>query len=100
MTRTQIEAFLRPPGLEEAWGLLRSGDPSVRPVSGGTDLTIACPPEVRTLVDLTRAVPHSIEATEGEIVIGAMATLTAVAEHPAVARHATGVIPELSLIHI
>ncbi|RPI24868.1 MAG: hypothetical protein EHM57_02235, partial [Actinobacteria bacterium] len=100
VTRTQIDTYHLPPRLEGAWALLRSGDPRVRAVSGGTDLTIACPPEVTTLVDLSQAVPAQITVgDDGEIEIGAMATLTAMSQHPAVAAHATGVIPEM-LFHV
>jgi aerobic carbon-monoxide dehydrogenase medium subunit len=100
VTRSQIDTYLRPSSLAEAWDLLRGGDPAVRVVSGGTDLTIACPAEVRTLVDVRAAIPAAIEAADdGTITIGAMATLTSIAEHPALAAHATGVIPEM-LAHV
>jgi CO/xanthine dehydrogenase FAD-binding subunit len=96
MTTTQIAAYHRPRNLDEAWGLLGRADPTMRAVSGGTDLTIACPPEVTALVDLAGAVSASIETRDGgEIEIGAMATLSRMAENPAVAAHATGVIPEM-----
>lgn len=96
MTTTQIERFLRPEGIEQAWELLAGGDPAVRPVSGGTDLTIACPPEVTTLVDLSGAVSREITVGQnGELHLGAMVTLTEMAEHPEVAKVATGVIPEM-----
>jgi CO/xanthine dehydrogenase FAD-binding subunit len=100
MTTTQIAAYHRPRSLDEAWALLGQADPTVRAVSGGTDLTIACPPEVTALVDLAGAVSASIETHDGGgIEIGAMARLSAVADHPAVAAHATGVIPEM-LAHV
>lgn len=95
MSRSQIESYLRPRGPNEAWEILGRGDNSVRVVSGGTDLTIACPPEVTTLVDVSRALPASVELREDELVIGAMATLTEMIEDSHVAGWASGVIAEM-----
>lgn len=95
MSRSQIESYLRPHGPNEAWEVLGRGDASVRVVSGGTDLTIACPPEVTTLVDVSEALPAGIELTDDGLTIGAMATLTAMIEDPHVAGWATGVIAEM-----
>ena len=95
MSRSQIESYLRPLGPNEAWEILGRGDNSVRVVSGGTDLTIACPPEVTTLVDVSRALPASVELHEDELTVGAMATLTEMIEDPHLAGWASGVIAEM-----
>lgn len=95
MSRSQIESYLRPRGPNEAWEVLGRGDHSVRVLSGGTDLTIACPPEVTTLVDVSRALPAAIDSSGDGLTIGAMATLTEMIEAPAVAGWASGVIVEM-----
>ena len=96
MSRNHVHTYRRPASQAEAWRLIESGDPAVRLLSGGTDLTIACPPEVTTLVDVRHAVGSTIRTGEdGSIDIEAMATLTAVAEHPALRSHVSGVMPDM-----
>jgi aerobic carbon-monoxide dehydrogenase medium subunit len=92
---TQIEAFHRPPDLDAAWQLLREGGHAVRLVGGGTDLVVACPDEVTTLVDLAGCGLDRIEVgDEGGLRLGAMATFSDLLDHPAVRAHATGVLAE------
>jgi aerobic carbon-monoxide dehydrogenase medium subunit len=96
MPTDQITAFHRPDDLDAAWALLREGDTSVRLLGGGTDLVVACPAEVRTLVDLADAGLGDIVAgDDGSLRLGAMATFTELLEHPAVRAHATGVLAEM-----
>lgn len=96
MSKPGISAYHRPDTLEDAWGHVADGDPSVRLLSGGADLTIHAPDEVTTLVDVSRVIGAAIQPEpEGTIGIGAMATLTDVMEYPDLAEHATGVIPEM-----
>lgn len=95
MSRSQIRSYLRPRGPYEAWEILGSGDPSVRALAGGTDLAIACPPEVETLVDVSGALPGGVERTGDGLAIGAMTTLTELLEDPRVAAFATGVVAEM-----
>ncbi len=95
MPVTQIEAFHRPRSLEQVWRLLDEGGPSTRLVGGGTDLTIACPSEVRILVDLAGLGLDRIQATPETVHVGAMATLTALLEHDALSRLAGGVLGEM-----
>ncbi len=93
MSRTQIAEYARPESLNEAWGFVAAAGPSMRLVAGGSDLTIASPPEVTRLVDLSGALSNEIRVTaDGEINIGAMATLSAIAEHRTIASHASGVV--------
>lgn len=100
MSKPGISAYHRPNTLEEAWSHVAGGDPAVRLLSGGADLTIHAPAEVTTLVDLSRAVDAGIQkAPDGSIGMGAMATLTDVMEHPDLRTHATGVIPEM-MVHV
>lgn len=100
MSKPGISAYHRPDTLEEAWDHVSSGDPSIRLLSGGADLTIHAPPEVTTLVDASRILSKTIETdADGSIHLGAMTTLTGVLEHPDVAAHATGVVPEM-MIHV
>lgn len=96
MSRIQIAEYGRPESLEEAWKWVASATPSLRLVGGGSDLTIAAPPEVTHLLDLSRALSHAIEVeTDRSITIGAMATLTAISEHPGVASLASGVVARM-----
>lgn len=100
MSRPSITTYHRPESLEEAWDHVAPGDPSLRVLSGGADLTIHAPPEVQTLVDVGRVLDKGIDLEDdGTIRIGAMATLTDVMEHPVLASHGTGVIPEM-MIHV
>lgn len=99
MSQPNITSFLRPATLEEAWGLISKGDPSLRILTGGSDLTINAPPEVTTLVDVSALLDHSIESDDAGIRIGAGATLTEVLEDSAVAAHAGGVVPEM-MVHV
>ncbi|MFO7548557.1 MAG: FAD binding domain-containing protein [Acidimicrobiia bacterium] len=96
MPVTGIRSFERPDTLGEAWGLVQRGGGRVRLLGGGTDLTIHCPPEVDTLVDLSRCGLADIDlSADGRIRVGAMATLTDLLEHPAVVAHASGVMSEM-----
>jgi CO/xanthine dehydrogenase FAD-binding subunit len=96
VSRPGISEYLRPASLDEAWRRIADGAPSVRLLSGGSDLTISAPPEVTTLVDIGKALDAAIAtADDGSVHIGAGATLTAVLEHPALVAHAGGVIPEM-----
>jgi CO/xanthine dehydrogenase FAD-binding subunit len=96
VSRPGITEYLRPESLEEAWRSIADGAPTVRLLSGGSDLTISAPPEVITLVDLSRALDSAVSATDdGSIQIGAGATLTAILEHQPLVDHGGGVIPEM-----
>jgi aerobic carbon-monoxide dehydrogenase medium subunit len=96
MPTDQITGFHRPTGLASAWALLRDGDASVRLLGGGTDLVVACPAEVHTLVDLADAGLGDIATgDDGRLILGAMASFTELLEHPAVRRHGTGVLAEM-----
>lgn len=96
MSQPGIAEYVRPDNLDTAWERIAEGGESVRVLSGGTDLTISAPPELRTLVDLADCVDHDIEVqADGSIRVGAMATLTGMLESDALARHASGVIPEM-----
>lgn len=100
MPVTQIQNYLRPPDLGEAWSLLTEGGASARILSGGTDLAIHCPPEIHTLIDLAEVGIGGVEDTpDGGIRLGATATLSEVTEHPTAARYLGGVIPEM-MVHV
>jgi aerobic carbon-monoxide dehydrogenase medium subunit len=97
--QTAIESFHRPTSVATAWELLRDGT-TVRVLAGGTDLVTRCPPEVRTLVDLSGLGLRYVDAEpDGALRFGAMATFTDLLEHPGVARYAGGVLPEM-LVHV
>lgn len=96
MSRPNIKEYHRPSTLEEAWAHVSSGDRSMRILSGGTDLTISAPPEVETLIDVSRVLDDAIERElDGSIRIGAMATFTQLLLSEPLADHATGVVPEM-----
>jgi aerobic carbon-monoxide dehydrogenase medium subunit len=90
-----VRRYHRPTELDQAWSLLREGGDTVRLLGGGTDLVVACPPEVETLVDLAAAGLDVVEPLAGGgLRLGAMATFTELLEHPAVHDHATGVLAD------
>lgn len=96
MSRPNIREYHRPSGLEEAWDYVSAGDPSVRILSGGTDLTISAPKEVHSLVDVSRVLDDAIDIEDdGSIRIGAMATFTQLLLNRALGEFATGVVPEM-----
>ncbi len=96
MSRPSIAEYHRPSTVEEAWSHVSDGSPSVRILSGGTDLTISAPPDVDTLVDVARCLDHSIEARrDGSIRIGAMTTFTDMLLNDALGSYAAGVMPEM-----
>ena len=100
MSKPGISTYHRPDNLEEAWTHVAGGDPSVRLLSGGADLTIHAPPEVTTLVDVGRILDREIVVSpDGSIRVGAMATLTDFMEHPTIAAHGHGVVPEM-MVHV
>jgi aerobic carbon-monoxide dehydrogenase medium subunit len=91
-----IEAYHRPPDVATAWALLQAGGEHVRLLAGGSDLMVACPPEVTTLVDLQAAGLRGIEVgADGAFTIGAMTTFTDLLHHPEVTSHAGGVLVDL-----
>lgn len=95
MSLTNIEAFLHPKTVEEAFAAL--GEHS-RPVSGGTDVMLRNP-AATVLVDLMGLPLAAITASADGFHVGANATLTAVAEHPGLAAHLGGIVPEM-LVHV
>jgi CO/xanthine dehydrogenase FAD-binding subunit len=100
MSQSGITEYLRPATLHEAWAYISGGDPKVKLLSGGADLTINAPPEVTTLVDIGRVLDRAIHTgTDGAVHIGAGATLAEVLEHPSLAGYASGVVPEM-MVHV
>jgi len=93
---SNIEAFAHPRTIEEAFIAL--GD-NARPISGGTDVMLRNPDSSTILVDLMGVPMAEITKSDTGFSIGANATLTAMAEHPGLAAHLTGVLPEM-LVHV
>lgn len=92
MTRTQLKTYLRPDSIQEALSLLQQGGRAARLIGGGIDLALYLPPDVTTLIDLSRLPLSSIEEGSNGITIGATATMTEVLEHPAIGSYLNGVI--------
>ncbi len=91
-----IEQHVRPVSIEEAHAAL---GPRSRPLGGGTDLMLHAPPEVTTLVDLGGLSLDAIAESNGGFQIGAMVTLTEIMEHPGLAEHLGGLLPEM-MVHV
>lgn len=91
-----IEQHVRPTSVEEAFAAL---GPASRLLGGGTDLMLHAPPEVTTLVDLSGLSLGFIETGDDGYRIGALATLTEMLEHPGLASHLGGLLPEM-LVHV
>jgi CO/xanthine dehydrogenase FAD-binding subunit len=90
-----VEKYVRPGSLEEAWQLLREGGASARPIGGGVDLALFVPREVTTLVDVSALSPHCLEESGGVFEIGAGVTLTELAECPMAENYAGGFLVEV-----
>jgi len=91
---TNVQRYLRPESVEQAWALIRDGKEAARPVGGGVDAALYMPPRVTTLVDLSDLPLRYIEAEAGVLRIGAGATLTELLEHGRAAEYLNGIIPE------
>ncbi|MCB2224023.1 MAG: FAD binding domain-containing protein [Actinobacteria bacterium] len=97
MSLTNIETFVRPETVEEAFAALGE---HARPISGGTDVMLRNPTAATTLVDLMGLPLGEItESPGGGFTVGANATLTAMADHPGLAGHLGGILPEM-LVHV
>jgi aerobic carbon-monoxide dehydrogenase medium subunit len=95
MTVSQLTEYHRPTDLDQAWSLLRDGGDAVRLLGGGTDLVVACPREVTTLIDLGDVGLGGVTATaDGGLRLGAMATFTELLETPEVGAYVTGVLAD------
>jgi len=91
-----IERFVRPATIEEALAAL--GD-HAQPIAGGTDVMLRKSGSATTLVDLMDLPLGEITEGEDGFAVGANTTLTAMIEHPGLASHLGGVLPEM-LVHV
>src|SRR5690606_24356454 len=92
MLRLHSYAYDRPTSLEEALRIIAANPGAAMPIAGGTDLMPNMKHQLFTpkrLVAL-RQIPelHGIRVANGELVIGAAETLTAISRHPLVLEHA------------
>lgn len=76
----QIQRVVRPKTVEEAWRVRREESGSSRFLAGGVDLVLYAPPTVTTLIDLGGLDLGGVRRDGDDLVIGAMATLSEVAE--------------------
>jgi carbon-monoxide dehydrogenase medium subunit len=77
---TKLQEFAHPRSVDEALALLAAGRDDARPLAGGTSLSLTKDLRARVLVDLSRAGLDRIAADGDGLHLGAMATLTAVAD--------------------
>jgi len=89
---TSVHTYQRPSSIEEAWSLLSENGKSAKLVGGGVDVALFTPPEVTTLIDLTLLGNRSIEMRDGELILGAGATLTELLESPVVDSYLEGIV--------
>jgi CO/xanthine dehydrogenase FAD-binding subunit len=92
---TNVRSYLRPKSLEEAWALLRQHGTAARPIGGGVDAALFLPPQVTTLIDLSRLPLRTISETDGRWRIGAAATLTELLEHDLASSYLDGIVGEV-----
>ena len=87
-------ALDEPTSLKEAIALIDPDDPDVRPIAGGTALMLMMkagvfrPRRLMSLRKLGDKFARIAEAASGELIIGALAPLSALEHSPEVARHA------------
>jgi len=80
---TSVHTYQRPSSIEEAWSLLSENGKSAKLVGGGVDVA---------LIDLTLLGNRSIEMRDGELILGAGATLTELLESPVVDSYLEGIV--------
>jgi CO/xanthine dehydrogenase FAD-binding subunit len=85
-----VRTYHRPTSLEAAVGLLKAG--GTAPLAGGTELLARNDNELEGLVDLAGLGLDGITVTDSCLTAGAMCTLQALAEAPAVAALAGGIL--------
>lgn len=89
---TSVQTYQRPSSVEEAWSLLDEGGKNAMLIGGGVDVGLFSPPEIHTLIDLTRLPYQSIDLNDNGLVIGAGVTLTEMLESRWVADTLDGVV--------
>lgn len=89
---TQINAFVRPGSLHEAWTLLQQGGRAARLMGGGIDMAWLAPAGVETLIDLGAVTGRAVRWQDGELSIGTGATLSEVLESTEAAQYAGGIL--------
>lgn len=102
MLRLHSYAYDRPTSLEEALRIIAANPGAAMPIAGGTDLMPNMKHQLFTpkrLVAL-RQIPelHGIRVENGELVIGAAETLTAISRHPLVLQHAPSLARAAGLV--
>jgi carbon-monoxide dehydrogenase medium subunit len=85
-----VRTYHRPPSLDAAAGLLKTGRNAV--LAGGTELLARRDDELEGLIDLAGLGLSGIALSDGCLTVGAMTTLQALAEAPAVAALAGGIL--------
>ena len=91
----QIQRVLRPKSVEEAWQVRLQEPDAARFLAGGSDLVLYAPPAVRTLIDLSGLELGGLRREGDDLVIGATATLSEVAESPLAGSVAGGFWPRV-----
>jgi putative selenate reductase FAD-binding subunit len=92
VTLTNLQTYERPARVEDAWDLLSSGGKHAKLVGGGVDLALFVPPDVTTLIDVSRLGDRSVRFTEGGLVIGASVTLTSLLESAEAEAYMDGIL--------
>jgi len=75
-----VEAFYRPATVSEALKLLQKGKGTAKIVAGCTDAIIEPAPDIRVLIDITRAGLNYIRKRDGAWSIGATTTMSEIEE--------------------
>lgn len=92
---TSVQTYQRPSTIEDAWRLLAEKGKSAKLVGGGVDVALFIPPEITTLIDLSLLPHRSIQMRDGNLVLGAGATLTEILESPIVSDYLDGIIVQV-----
>ncbi|MBU0595992.1 FAD binding domain-containing protein [Candidatus Bipolaricaulota bacterium] len=90
-----VENYIRPGSLEEAWKVLCQAGATARVIGGGVDLALFVPKGITTLVDVSALSSDCVEESGGGLEIGAGVTLTELAECPCAANYLDGILVEV-----
>jgi len=90
-----VKAVIRPSGLDQAWEEKQKLGRQARFLGGGVDLAVFAPSSIEALIDLRDLGLSTIAFDEGEMIIGATATMAEIMESPEAGRCGGGLLVDV-----